>query len=71
MKIKTTKRLFYDEAYGGLIIGEDDWGSNDRCWLYLEKGAIGYGEDIEDEFEFPDNGFQVTTVDPDWCEVIS
>jgi len=69
MKIKTRVPLFYDEGYEGLVVGKDDWGENDRCWLYLPKGTVGEGEDIDDEFLFENN--VCTTVDPDWVDIIS
>ena len=67
MKIKTNCYLFYDEGEGCLVVGDADWGSNDRCWLYLDKGSIGVGEDEDDEFIFDNH---TTTLDPNWYDVI-
>ena len=76
-----TKDMYYDEAHGGLIVGEDDWGSNDRCWLYLKKGTImtGYLEDGEDvwepEYSCEEAGDRyegtATTLSPEWAEIVN
>jgi len=69
MKIKTNCYLFYDEGEGGLVVGDVDWGSNDRCWLYLDKGAVGEGDNADEEFFFEATSI-CTTLDPKWYEVI-
>ena len=69
-KVRITKRIFYDESEGSLVIGEDDWGDNPSCSLYLEKGSEGEVFVDDGEEIIFSNDQHETTLQREWFEAV-